>query len=232
MTGDEFDSHREPDEVFTPLDDERYCRFYDLEMEGFREDLPFYLQHVQLSGSVLELGCGTGRLCRLLAAAGAQVTGIDRSLPMLRAARDKSGARITYLCMDMIAPALRRPFDTIVIPYHTLNLLRTEERIRQCLGELGPLLRRNGNLLMQLHVPDQALLAAGPRRHFWFQLFDLPDGGRLIKEIRRAYRPEDRQLVLEERYRVRPRQPGPPHQDLSHTLRLAALSPADRKSVV
>jgi SAM-dependent methyltransferase len=224
MAADEFDTHREPDEVFLPLGSERYCRFYDLEMAHFRDDLPFYLKHATLPGSVLELGCGAGRLCRLLAGAGAEVTGIDLNLSMLRRARQKSGDNIRYLCMDMTAPALSpscRQFDNVVIPYHTLNLLLTEERIRQCLHQIGPLLHQNGRLLMQIAVPDQTILALGAKKLFQFQIFEQQDGGRIIKEIRRGYSHEDQQLVLEERYRVR--QPGAHNEDFSHTLRLAAF---------
>ena len=52
-----------------------------------------------------------------------------------------------------------------------------------------------------------------------------PEGGKVIKEVRRSY--ADEQLTLEERYRVRPGQPGAANEDLSHTLRLAAF-PAER----
>ena len=62
MTADIFDSHQEPEEVFLPLSSERYCQFYDLEMAGFEDDLPFYRQRITASDAVLELGCGSGRL--------------------------------------------------------------------------------------------------------------------------------------------------------------------------
>jgi len=221
MTADIFDTHKEPEEHFLPLGSERYSRFYDLEMGKFQDDLPFYRERVTIPGSVLELGCGAGRLCRHLAAAGAKVTGIDLSPSMLRLARMQSGRDIDYLCMDMTEPALSGQFDSILIPYHTLNLLLTEERIEQCLHGIRPLLKRDGKLLMQLFVPDQALLALGAKKLFQFQIFEEQDGGRIIKEMRRGCS-HDR-LILEERYRVRPRQPGAHNEDLSHTLLLAAF---------
>jgi len=218
---DIFDTHKEPDELFLPLGSERYSRFYDLEMAEFQDDLPFYRERIKTPGSVLELGCGTGRLCRHLAAAGAEVTGIDLSPSMLRLARMKSGRDITYLCMDMTEPALSRQFDSILIPYHTLNLLLTEARIERCLHGLRPLLKRDGKLLMQLFVPDQDLLTLGAKKLFQFQIFEEQDGGRIIKEMRRGCSHE--RLILEERYRVRPRRPGAINEDLSHTLLLAAF---------
>lgn len=218
---DDFDSHKEPDELFLPLSSERYCRFYDLEMAAFDDDLPFYRDRVKVPGTVLELGCGSGRLCRYLAAAGAAVTGIDLSLSMLRQAREKGDAGISYLCMDMTALALSQQFDTVIIPYHTLNLLITGERIKRCLDQVRTVLKRDGRLLLQLFIPDQPLLELGPKKLFQFQIMEQPEGGRVIKEIRRGC--ADELLTLEERYRVRPGQPGKANEDLSHTLQLAAF---------
>ena len=221
MVTDIFDSHQEPDEFFLPLSSERYCQFYDLEMADFQEDLPFYRERITAPGSILELGCGSGRLCRLLAETGADITGIDLSLSMLRLARLKARSNISYLCMDMTALALARQFDTVIIPYHTLNLLLTEERIKKCLAQVRTVLKQDGRLLLQLFIPDQTLMTLGPKKLFQFQIFEQPGGGRVIKETRRGY--ADEQLTLEERYRVRPGQPGTVNEDLSHTLHLAAF---------
>lgn len=225
MTADIFDSHKEPDELFLPLSSERYCQLYDLELADFHADLPFYQERIKIPGTVLELGCGSGRLSRQLAAAGAAVTGIDISPSMLRLARLRSQPSISYLCMDMTALALSRKFDTVIIPYHTLNLLLTGERINQCLQQVGTVLKEDGRLLLQLFIPDRALLELGPKKLFQFQILEQPGGGKVIKEIRRGY--ADEQLILEERYRVRPGQPGKRNEDLSHTLHLAAF-PVER----
>ncbi len=222
MAADIFDTHKEPDEVFLPLGSERYCRFYDMEMAGFHDDLTFYRQRIKVPGSVLELGCGSGRLCRQLAATGAAVTGIDLSLSMLRLAGLQTGPNISYLCMDMTALAFSRQFDTVIIPYHTLNLL-TEERIKKCLAQVRTVLKEDGRLLLQLFIPDQVILALGTKKLFQFQVFERPGGGKVIKETRRGY--ADEQVILEERYRVR--QPGAANEDLNHTLHLAAF-PAEK----
>jgi len=221
MAADIFDSHKEPDELFLPLTSERYCQFYDMEMADFHADLTFYRERITAPGAVLELGCGSGRLCRQLAATGAAVTGIDLSLSMLRLATLQARPNISYLCMDMTALALSRQFDTVIIPYHTLNLLVTEERIKKCLEQLKTVLKKDGRLLLQLFIPDQTFLALGPKRIFQFQIFEQPGGGKVIKETRRGY--ADEQIILEERYRIRPRQPGADNEDLSHTLHLAAF---------
>lgn len=225
MATDIFDSHKEPDELFLPLSSERYSQFYDLEMAVFQDDLPFYRERIKVPGSILELGCGSGRLCRQLAATGADITGIDLSLSMLRLARLRPKANISYLCMDMTELALSHQFDTVIIPYHTLNLLVSGNRIQRCLQQARTVLKENGQLLLQLFIPDQQVLELGSKKVFQFQILELPGGGKLIKEIRRGY--ADEQLTLDERYRVRPSQAGMANEDLSHTLQLAAF-PAEK----
>lgn len=222
MAADIFDTHKEPEEVFLPLNSERYCQFYDMEMADFHDDFTFYQERIKIPGSVLELGCGSGRLCRQLAATGADITGIDLSLSMLRLAGLQSRPNISYVCMDMTALALSMQFDTVIIPYHTLNLLVTADKIKKCLEQIRTVLKQDGRLLLQLFIPDQTILALGTKKLFQFQVFDQPGGDKVIKEIRRGY--ADEQLILEERYRVRPGQVGQANEDLNHTLHLAAFT--------
>jgi ubiquinone/menaquinone biosynthesis C-methylase UbiE len=78
---------------------DQYAPFYDWENAQTlgRRDVPFWQRvAAAASGTVLELGCGTGRVSVPLARRGVQVVGIDRSAPMLERARrriTKSGRR-------------------------------------------------------------------------------------------------------------------------------------------
>ena len=74
-----------------------YAPFYDWENARTlgRRDVPFWRQlALRARGSVLELGCGTGRISLPLVRAGVRVIGIDRSAPMLNRARRRL-ARLT-----------------------------------------------------------------------------------------------------------------------------------------
>jgi len=51
---------------------------------------------LQKADPVLDVACGQGVLCRLLQERGAEVTGIDASDPLIRAARDRGPAAIRY----------------------------------------------------------------------------------------------------------------------------------------
>ena len=63
---------------------------YDLEHDGWRDDVDFYLNIVR-RGPVLEVGAGTGRVMEPLLDAGFEVWGVDSSPAMLERAR----ARLT-----------------------------------------------------------------------------------------------------------------------------------------
>ncbi len=184
----------------------RYTFFYQVELGGFREDLPFYLRELPASPcSVLELGCGTGRVSRALSLAGHLVTGIDLSQAMLREARreEPPGPEAHYACMDMRRLAFAKPFAAVIAPYNTFNLLENSAAVDLCLQEISALLQSGGRLLLQLYLPDAELRGLEGRKRFQFQIFELPGGGKLIKEISKRFLPESGQVALEECYRLR-----------------------------
>ena len=54
--------------------------FYDLDLEGVEDDIVMYREIASRQGkTVLELGCGTGRVAVPLAESGLTVTGVDLS---------------------------------------------------------------------------------------------------------------------------------------------------------
>lgn len=216
----------EPDDIFLPLPEELACDFYRLEMEDFREDIVFYKKVLPERGRILEMGCGTGRVACRIAEKNRPVTGMDISMPMLRLAALKKSAHCRFVCMDMTAPGFRRSFDTILIPYNTLNLLRQEDRILSCLDGCNAALHPGGTLIVQVFVPPDDFLRQG-RSTFQFQMFDRPGGGRIIKEILKKPRPQSQTLEIEERFRVRPMQKGLANEDYNSIYEIAAF-PLDR----
>lgn len=80
-------------------DDPQLAGLYDL-FEGDRPDLDVYVALVEDLGghSVLDVGCGTGTFCCMLADRGRRVAGIDPAAAELDVARSKPEAdRITWL---------------------------------------------------------------------------------------------------------------------------------------
>ncbi|MGB3221912.1 MAG: methyltransferase domain-containing protein [Desulforhopalus sp.] len=218
----------EPEDVFLPLPEDLACEFYALEMGGFTEDINFFEGLLPRQGTFLELGCGTGRIAQKLAEAepsGRRIIGIDISTPMLRLAsrRDQSSKNLPgYVCMDMVQLAFSIDFDAILIPYNTLNLLNSENKITECLNGCRKYLKPEGMLLVQLFIPSENFIRQ--RKTFQFQMFDRPDGGKLIKELVKQYEPLSQSVLIEERYRVRPLPTEKTKEDWNSVYSVAGFS--------
>lgn len=213
----------EPEETFIPLPPEQYSVFYHLEMGGEVDDLRFYRDQLHRHGcrSILELGCGTGRICDSLQRCGFAVTGIDNSRPMLAFAHPARCARTIE--MDMCRLGLRYRFAAAIIGWNTLNLLGGRQLIRRCLEEVAGVLAPGGLLLLHLFVPNRRLTDHPGNRFFQFRLLDLPGGGKLVKETLRRYDRQSRLLHLDERYKLRLLPDGKPNCNYSRSYRLAAF---------
>jgi SAM-dependent methyltransferase len=210
----------EPEDVFIPLPPAEYQRLYDLEMSDFSEDLQYYLTKLSGRRTILELGCGSGRLTRRLSQAGFFLIGCDISLPMLTEAKRKSFAE-KYVCMDMQKTGFSRKFDSVIIPYNTLNLLVTPDAIRKCLENCFSLMQEGGQLLLQLFTPSAEIMKlAEGETSFQFQLFDNPGGGKVVKETLRQYDRTTRILTMTERYRIRPMRSLSDNINYFHTFHL------------
>jgi SAM-dependent methyltransferase len=224
------DYQDEPADVFLSLPEDLACSLYALEMENFSEDCSFFEKILPGRGAVLEMGCGTGRVARYLAKKDQPITGIDISLPMLQLAGQHQHPYCSFLCMDMMATAFKRPFDAILIPYNTLNILTDKERILRCLLSCEEILRERGIIIVQLFIPTRDFLD-NHRTTFQFQMFDRPSGGRIIKEILKRYLPESQTMRLEERFRIRPMQQGIANVDYRAITSIAAFNLATWLSI-
>ena len=89
------------------------------------EDTEFYVSLAGLhSGSVLDLGCGTGTLCCMLAKRGHRVTGIDTASAMLAVARRKPHAEhVEWIETSAQIYRSMRRFDLIVMTGHAFQCL-------------------------------------------------------------------------------------------------------------
>lgn len=56
----------EPEDKFIPLPDLLACSYYDLEMDSYEEDALFFNSLLPTNATILELGCGSGRVGRHL----------------------------------------------------------------------------------------------------------------------------------------------------------------------
>ena len=218
-----YDSYEdEPEDIFQPLSETLYSKFYELEMAEFADDLPFYHHHLPKESHFLELGCGNGRIGSRLTAHNRNLTGIDISHAMLLKAKAKSSPFCSYARMDMTELAFGKHFNAVIIPYNTLNLLTDVNSITACLSGVQAVLISGGTLLLQIFVPSQSLLTLDSKRSFQFQIFTTPEGHKVVKEILRTYVNATQTLHIEERYRIRPIDQKNCRSDFNNRMTLCA----------
>ncbi len=119
----------------------------------------------EITGAVLDVGCGTGENALYLAARGHEVWGVDFTPRAIEKARDKASQRhldVTFLVRDALQlDVLGRQFDTIIDSglFHTLS---DEERPR-FVSSIASVLRRGGSYFM-LCFSDLEPGSYGPQR--------------------------------------------------------------------
>ena len=138
---------------------DEYAPFYDWENARTlgRRDVPFWRTLAgQARGTVLELGCGTGRISLPLGRAGVPLVGIDRSAPMLARARQRiRRAKLTDR-IGLIRGDIRHlPFDParfamVMAPYGILQSLLRERDLAATLEASYRVLQPGGIFGLEL----------------------------------------------------------------------------------
>lgn len=143
----------------TPWSYDQIAALYATDMgQNMRhDDVGYYRQlALQAAGRVLELGCGSGRILLPLRAAGIEILGVDRSLPMLQALCATAAQRgLTALVaqMDLRALGMQGQFALILAPYSLLTYLCAPGELTQVLAQLRALLAPGGKLVLDAFIP-------------------------------------------------------------------------------
>lgn len=148
-------------------------RFIDRERLG-RPDSGFWrsLAREHRGGVGLDLGCGTGRVIRLLAGELARVVGVDLSPEMLALAREGVGAgvrpgspcRVSLVAADMRSLALGRSFDLVTAASDPLAHLGSGEDRDRTLARVAAHLAPGGRFVLDALwlPPDRRERALAP----------------------------------------------------------------------
>lgn len=182
---------------------DRIARFYDTDMalNMTFDDVGFYAARCAAAGgSVLELGCGNGRILLPLLQRGFDVTGVDASNGMLAELRRKAAVRglVPALArMDTRALGFRAAFGTVLCPYSLITYHVTDDEIARLLAGARRALLPGGSLVVDAFVPRP--MAANPE----FRLdYRRPyEGGTLIRSKRMTPLGQGRNRI-ERRYEV------------------------------
>ena len=132
-----------------------YDRFMeDVPYEHWRDVILHELKAASVrDGLLLDLGCGTGTLTRMLASEGYDMIGVDRSQEMLTEAREKTAdADILYLCQDMRAFELYGTVRAVISTCDTMNYLLTPEDFIQTVRLVNNYLDPGGLFIFDLNT--------------------------------------------------------------------------------
>jgi ubiquinone/menaquinone biosynthesis C-methylase UbiE len=134
--------------------DPRLVAVYDAEhVWGWEHDFFMSALAERISPRVLHFGCGTGRLAIAMAAAGHQVTAVDRARPALDAARRKPGAaRVRWI--EGAAEVLpSRAYEAALLTDHVAQLFVDDDEWSAVLARLRRALVAGGRLILDSRDP-------------------------------------------------------------------------------
>jgi SAM-dependent methyltransferase len=133
-----------------------------------RRDVQFYSDEAgDAGGSVLEVGCGTGRILLPIARSGHSIGGLDSSQQMLERCRSKLRdepeavrSRVSLHQGDARDFELGRRFDLVIAPFRVVQHLTTIEDQLRFLDSVARHLAPGGRLAFDVFNPNFAALVA------------------------------------------------------------------------
>ena len=127
----------------------------------YLEDIPFWISWTEGKGTVLEVGCGHGRVALPLLAAGREVVGVDIDKPALQYLREelkekepKIQKRAQIIHEDIINFQSESSFGSVIIPCNTYSTFPLDER-QMILSKAYSLLSPGGRFAASVPNPVQ-----------------------------------------------------------------------------
>lgn len=181
-------------------------------------DLERYRRACEGATTILELGCGEGRVLRALAAPDRHLVGVDLDPGLLALARHRCGrarprpASLRLIAGDMRTLALGRAFDRVLIPYSGIFCLADEAEVIAALSRAREHLAPGGEVIFDAYQVDavhdelagEAIVDDPP-----IAVAELRWRGRDY-DVLEASRWRPGEQVVEVRYEHRPRDGGAP----------------------
>ena len=135
-----------------------FARVYDL----FMDNVPYEEWATRIEailkeygiedGLLLDLGCGTGKLTRLMEEKGYDMIGIDNSIEMLEIARETSFENTLYLCQDMREFELYGTVKGVYSACDCVNYILEEEELKQVFSLVNNYLDPKGIFIFDINT--------------------------------------------------------------------------------
>lgn len=169
------------------------ARLYDRLFPGGEPAVGFYRAEAEKQGgSVLELGCGTGRKLIPIASDGYPCTGLELSADMLTEAQRKADERalaVEWVRGDMREFDLGRTFDLVFIAANSLLHLHETGELLGCFRSVRAHLAPGARFVFDVFNPNARFLAEadGVRRTRDALSFVDPDRGEVRVDVAETY---------------------------------------------
>lgn len=152
---------------------------HDMALNMPFDDLGFYVSRVAGENSVLEVGCGTGRIAIPVSKVCNEFVGVDASLPMLGVFQQKIGepehSNIRLAVMDARSLAFKQKFDYVFFGFSSINYLIQLQEVRLFIQSLKSILAMGGRVLLDIFIPKPIVLTDWTTDY----VRQLPSGGQL-----------------------------------------------------
>jgi len=145
---------------------EYVARFYDVVYQKVipGKDIDYYLKKIsEISGPVLELGVGTGRIFNKALEHGADIYGVDISKNMIDVLKTKIDSKFynRLWVQDARNLKLKKRFDLIIAPFRMFShIIQIEDQIKT-LNAIYNHLNSGGRLIFDLYVPNLEIIING-----------------------------------------------------------------------
>jgi len=198
--------------VTTLAPDRLTVAWHDAECGSYRADLPLWRELAGgVSGPLLDLGCGSGRVALDLAARGHEVTGVDSERALVGALRARAaGLAVRTEIADARSLALGRRFGLVMAPMQVAQLMGGAGGRARLLDAAHRHLEPGGRLAVALADPFEEL----PPEEALLPLSDVrEEGGWVLSSQPIAVRSEEHGVAVD-----RVRQAVSPDGELTEEL--------------
>ena len=201
----------------------RDATYYDRTYMRRREDVAFYAGvAAEFGGPVLELGVGTGRVARALAARGLEVVGVDLVPSMLEKAKEnvardpESVPRVSLHEGDLRTFRVARTFPLVISPFNVFMHLYTREDFEAAMQTVRAHLAPGGTFVFDVLVPNPLALGRDPDKWFRCGHVTPPGGEKLRYDERFEYDPVTQVQMISMAFTAPSRPKEPTVQSLAH----------------